>query len=61
MSNIDGKEVPQIAHPNISSNSFLRLWNRNLLISKSQVDGEPWIQPAGDIVVLKSALKASSE
>ena len=22
-----------------------------------QVDGEPWIQPAGDIVVLKSALK----
>jgi len=24
-----------------------------------QVDGEPWIQPAGDIVVLKSALKAT--
>ena len=22
-----------------------------------QVDGEPWIQPAGDIVVLRSALK----
>ena len=22
-----------------------------------QVDGEPWLQPAGDIVVLKSALK----
>ena len=26
-----------------------------------QVDGEPWIQPAGDIVVLKSALKESFE
>jgi len=24
-----------------------------------QVDGEPWLQPAGDIVVLKSALKAT--
>jgi len=24
-----------------------------------QVDGEPWIQPAGDIVVLRSALKAT--
>ncbi|XP_040569190.1 diacylglycerol kinase theta isoform X2 [Lepeophtheirus salmonis] len=24
-----------------------------------QVDGEPWIQPSGDIVVLKSALKAT--
>ena len=45
MSNINGEEVAQIAHPNICS----------------QVDGEPWIQPAGDIVVLKSALKASSE
>jgi diacylglycerol kinase (ATP) len=25
-----------------------------------QVDGEPWLQPAGDIVVLKSALKVSA-
>ena len=25
-----------------------------------QVDGEPWKQPPGDIVVLKSALKVSS-
>lgn len=25
-----------------------------------QVDGEPWIQSAGEIVVLKSALKVSS-
>ena len=24
-----------------------------------QVDGEPWLQPAGDIVVLKSALKVT--
>jgi len=24
-----------------------------------QVDGEPWIQSAGEIVVLKSALKVS--
>ena len=26
-----------------------------------QVDGEPWIQPPGDIVVLKSALKVRTE
>ena len=25
-----------------------------------QVDGEPWLQPPGDIVVLKSALKVRS-
>ena len=25
-----------------------------------QVDGEPWIQPAGDIVVLRSALKVTA-
>lgn len=24
-----------------------------------QVDGEPWLQPAGDIVVLRSALKVT--
>ena len=24
-----------------------------------QVDGEPWIQPAGQVVVLRSALKVS--
>ena len=26
-----------------------------------QVDGEPWIQPAGDIVVLRSALKVRGD
>ena len=26
-----------------------------------QVDGEPWVQPAGEVVVLKSALKVSRE
>ena len=25
-----------------------------------QVDGEPWIQPAGHVVVLRSALKVST-
>ena len=26
-----------------------------------QVDGEPWLQPAGDIVVLRSALKVKNK
>ncbi|XP_023323725.1 diacylglycerol kinase theta [Eurytemora carolleeae] len=41
----------------IAQGSHLKIhMNREVPV---QVDGEPWIQPAGDIVVLKSALKAT--
>ena len=42
------------------SNEEKKNQHQNCINGTFQVDGEPWIQPVGDIVVLRSALKVSS-
>ena len=42
-----------------SSSITPSVYDCNAYYNYAQVDGEPWIQPAGDIVVLRSALKVT--
>ena len=55
-----GGDYEPLNGPFSSSSSITpSVYDCNAYYNYAQVDGEPWIQPAGDIVVLRSALKVT--